>query len=328
MRPKKDGNNEVNNEQIKPAEVPSQNENVAKQLKDSLNENKSSEDDTNCLRNERVIIRHIPKESGSITNTKHIAYGGMMRGAIRIFTVPIIASTGSYYDVLTKKEKACLEKAMHLEDNALSVHKTKENFWENFIVRLTKEDNYLSLSDPIEYIKYKVLLANKDFIASSIEEAEDKPKATYQFVIIRENEELARSRTKMSATMESYKEFGKIEDNIPLMRTIVETIDGKPTSPKINIEFLKTRINNIIQADCRIFLKIVKDPLLNTKVLIKQAIEAGIISNRGSFLYVTETNTPLCNNGEDPTLNVAAKYLNLPKNQELKFSIEGKLKLE
>ena len=77
-----------------------------------------------------------------------------------------------------------------------------------------------------------------------------------------------------------------------------------------------------------IFLKIVKDPLLNTKVLIKQAIEAGIISNRGSFLYVTETNTPLCNNGEDPTLNVAAKYLNLPKNQELKFSIEGKLKLE
>jgi hypothetical protein len=35
---------------------------------------------------------------------------------------------------------------------------------------------------------------------------------------------------------------------------------------------------------------------------------------------------PLCNNGEEPTLNIAAKYLNDPVRQELKFSLEAKLK--
>ena len=28
---------------------------------------------------------------------------------------------------------------------------------------------------------------------------------------------------------------------------------------------------------------------------------------------------------EEPTLNIAAKFLNLPKNQEIKFSLEAKL---
>ena len=60
--------------------------------------------------------------------------------------------------------------------------------------------------------------------------------------------------------------------------------------------------------------------------IVKKAIEAGVISNRGNFLYYKEDNSPLCSNGEEPTLNIAAKFLNLPKNQELKFSIEAKIK--
>ena len=74
------------------------------------------------------------------------------------------------------------------------------------------------------------------------------------------------------------------------------------------------------------FLQIAKDPLLDNKVLIKKAIEAGVIARRGNFLYIKENNMPLCNAGQDPTINVAAKFLSLPKNQELKFSIEAKVK--
>jgi hypothetical protein len=29
----------------------------------------------NCLRNERITVRHIPKEGGFITNPKHLLYG-------------------------------------------------------------------------------------------------------------------------------------------------------------------------------------------------------------------------------------------------------------
>ena len=65
---------------------------------------------------------------------------------------------------------------------------------------------------------------------------------------------------------------------------------------------------------------------MSTKVLIKKAVEAGIIANRGNYLYLRDGNLPLCNDGQDPTLNIAAAFLNEPKHQDLKFTIEAKLK--
>lgn len=281
----------------------------------------------NCLRNKRVIIKHVPKETGLVTNPNHILYGGMAESAVRWLTVPILAS-GVYVNVLTNTEKSYLEEVMGLEYNALSIYNKENNFWDNFQVRLTKQDNILDLSNPEDYIKYKVLLANKDIIAPSLQDLEDHPKATYQFVIIHENEESQTSKKKISATMQAYMEFGKVQDNIHILRTIIETIDGRPTSKNSKIEFLQEKINNLIQADAKLFVKVVTDPMLATKVLIKRAIEAGLISNRGGMLYLKEGGTPLCGDNEEPTMSYAAKFLNLPKNQDLKFALEAKIKIK
>lgn len=292
---------------------------------------KSTAATVNCLRNERVIIRHIPKESGMVTNPKHILFGGMAENAVRTFVVPRLSS-GMFVNILTDSEKAFLEEVMGLEYNALSIYKKVDNFWddsnENGIsrVRLTKQDNYLNLADPEDYIRYKILLANKDYIAPSLQALQDSPKATYQFVIISEGDETKSAKDNMSATMKCYKEFGKIENDINTLRVIVETIDGRPTAPTAKLEFLQGRINALIQADSKIFLRVITDPMLSTKVLIKRAIEAGLISNRGNYLYLKSDNTPLCEVNEEPTLNIAAKFLNTPKNQEIKFALEAKLK--
>lgn len=279
-----------------------------------------------CLRNERIIVRHVPKEGGLVTNPKHILYGGMAENAVRYFTVPILASSGAYKNVLTDDEKAFLEEVMGLEYNALSVYKKENNYWSNYQVRLTKQDNFLDLSVPDDYIKYKVLKANSNFIADSLETLQDKPKATYQFVMIREGEEESNESEKLSATMRCYMEYGKIKDDKDILKCIIELIDGRPIAANSKIELLQGKINNLIQADSKLFLKIITDPLLSTKVLINKAIEAGIISKRGDQYYLISSNSPLCGNNEDPTLNVAARYLNLPKNQELKLSIEAKIK--
>ena len=285
----------------------------------------------NCLRNERVIVRHIPKERGMVTNPKHILFGGMAENAIRTFVVPRLSS-GMFVNVLTDSEKAFLEEVMGLEYNALSIYKKVDNFWddsnENGIsrVRLTKQDNYLNLADPEDYIRYKILLANKDFIAPSLQALEDTPKMSYQFVIITEGAETKSAKDNMSATMRCYKEFGKVENDINILRTIIEAIDGRPTAPTVKLEFLQTKANQLIQADSKLFLKVITDPMLSTKVLIKRAIEAGLIANRGNYLYLRSDNTPLCENNEEPTLNIAAKYLNSPKHQEIKFTLEAKLK--
>lgn len=284
-----------------------------------------------CLRNERVIVRFVPRQSGIVTNPKHILYGGMAEGAIRKFTVPKLSS-GMFVNVLTDNEKAYLEEAMGLEYNALSIYKKVDNFWDDSndggisTVRLTKGDNYLNLADPEDYIRYKILLANKDFIAPSLQELEDHPKRTYQFVIVQEGEETRNANKEMSATMQSYMEFGKIQDNVQILRTIIEILDGRPTAKNTKLEFLQQRVNKLIQADARLFLKVIKDPLLPTKVLIKRAIEGGLISNRGGMLYLKSDGTPLCGDNEEPTLNVAAKFLSSPKHQELKLSLEAKLK--
>ena len=279
----------------------------------------------NCLRNERVIVKHVPKETGIVRDPKHILYGGMAEGAVRWLTVPRLTS-GMYVNVLTNAEKACLEEVMGLEYNALSIYNKVDNFWDNYQVRLTKQDNFLNLADPDDYIKYKVLLANKDLIAPSLQDLEDHPKATYQFVIIHENEESQASKKKMNATMQAYMEFGKIQENADILRTIIETIDGRPTSKNSKTEFLQEKVGKLIQADARLFVRVATDPLLSTKVLIKKAIEGGLISNRGGMLYLKADGTPLCEDNEEPTLNIAAKYLNMPKHQELKFAIEAKLK--
>ena len=305
-----------------------------KETKNNIKESKQVSNEgglINCLRNERVIVRHIPKETGIVTNPKHILFGGMAENAVRTFVVPKLSS-GMFINVLTDSEKAFLEEVMGLEYNALSVYKKVDNFWDDSNdsgisrVRLTKQDNYFNLADPEDYIRYKILLANKDYIAPSLQALEDFPKATYQFVIIAEGEESKVAKDNMSNTMKCYKEYGKVENDIDVLRVIIETIDGRPTSSSNQLEFLQAKSNILIQADSKLFLKVITDPYLETKVLVKKAIEAGLIVNKGNYLYLRSDGSPLCENNEEPILNTAVRYLNAPKHQDIKFALEAKIK--
>lgn len=285
----------------------------------------------NCLRNEKIIVRFIARAKGMITDPRHILFGGMAAGSKIKFTTPLLRS-GQYADVLTKEEKKFLEYKLGLEPNALSVHNRTNNFWSDANeqgigrIELIKGDNPLDLSQPIDYIKYKILLNNKDQIAPSIQVLQDKPKATYKFVIISESDTAKAANTKVTLKAQAYMEFGKINEDKEKMRVIIETIDGRPTAANSTVEYLQGKIGELIEANTKMFLQVVKDPFLNNKVLIKKAIEAGLISNRGNYLYLRDGNVPLCEHGQEPTMNIAAKYLSLPKHQELKFSIEAKLK--
>lgn len=291
-----------------------------------------SSEPVNCLRNEKVIVRFIPRPSMMVQNPKHVLYGGMAENAIRAFVVPRYSSTGSFVNVLTNNEKAFLEKAMGLEYNALSVYRKKDNFWDDSNpmgigrVILHKQDNYLDLSIPEDYIKYKILLANKDYIASSLQELEDRPKATYQFVIINENAEAHQNLNKMDTIKRCYMEYGKIENDFDTLRVVVELISGRPISSKVKLDYLQGKVNEYIQSDPRRFLATVKDELLPAKVLIKKCVEAGLIGMKNDAYYLREDNSPLCEINENSTLNNAAKYISSVKRQELKYSLEAKLK--
>ena len=129
----------------------------------------------------------------------------------------------------------------------------------------------------------------------------------------------------MTILMQCYTAYGKIEDDVDALRIIIETLTGITVHKNTKKEFLQTKINELIQSNSKMFLKIATDPLLQTKVLIRKCIESGLIAHRGNQYYIREGNIPMCEDGE-PTLNVAAQWINLPKNQEIKLSLEAKLK--
>ncbi len=285
----------------------------------------------NCLRNERVIVKFVPSPTAMIHSKGHILSGGMADSATRSFVVPRL-STGMLVNVLTNEEKAFLEQAMGLEYNALSIYRKRDNFWDDSNevgigkVVLHKQNNYLDLSVPEDYIKYKILLANKDYIASSLQELEDRPKATYQFVIISENAETQMNLSKNDAKMECYMEYGAIRNDSDVLRTVLEIITGRPLAPQSKKDFLQAKTMDNIEKDPRRMLAIFKDELLPAKVLIKKASEAGLITKRNDLYYYE--GTPMCEMGEDSTFTNAAKYISSIKRQQLKYTLEAKLKSE
>lgn len=283
----------------------------------------------NPLRKEKIFVRFVPQKTGPASeNKRHVLSGGMADGASFTLCVPVLRSTGNYKNILTNEEKDYLEKALGLDYNALSVYnKNGNNYWDNYRVRIpnAKEGLHLDLSDPEDYIKYKVLLANTDIVAPSVQERMERPQATYRFEIVRQTEEAALENAKMDATMESYKEFMKIENDIDTVRVLVEMLDGRPYDQKTGAAFLRQRVNILIQANAKVFLSQIKDPLLHAKVIIKRSVELGKVSRKADYYYLAADNTPLCESDEKPTLSVAAKFLNTPAHQDIKFLLESEV---
>lgn len=291
-----------------------------------------SDEPVNCLRNEKIIVRFVPSQTAMVQRKGHILSGGMAENATRSFVVPRLAKTGMFKNILTDSEKSFLEKAMGLEINALSIYKKENNFWDDSNpsgigrVTLHKQDNYLDLSIPEQYIQYKILLANKDCIASSMEELEDRPKATYQFVLISEGDETKRSLSRMDITMECYTEYGAVKKDKDVLKVIIEQLEKRPISNNVKIDYLQNKINDYIQADPRKFYTVVTDKYLQAKVLIRKAVEAGLVGTKNNTYYLRKDGSPLCEMGEESTLNNAAKYVSSIKHQELKYLLEAQLK--
>ena len=312
---------DVLNDDMQYTEVPKEVDLERKDFEESQNR-RSSEGLVNCLRKELITAKLVIRDT-SITDKRHPYYGGKADGTYDIFTVPLLRN-GALKNPLTREEKDFLEDYMGLEPNALSVHNTKNNFWENRQVIIDKEGAIFDLSTPMGYINYKILLANTDTICPSIELLKKRPKATYRYVLASDKQVYDATVEKVSTKSKCWKLYGKVEDNPEVLRSIIETFTGVPTDAKSSIEFLQESCVELLENNPKLFLDVISDPLLEYKVTIRQAVEKNVIVKRGDWYYYN--NVPLCAKNENPTLTIAAKYISNPKNQEILFSIQDKLK--
>ena len=173
---------------------------------------------------------------------------------------------------------------------------------------------------------YKMLLSWSDYICPSMEQLRNANKATYRYVIVNENDEAKAAGEEMSINQRCYFAFGKYEDNTDVLRFVIQSLTGKNLAPSTKIEFLHQQANEQIKANPKMFLNVIEDPLIETKTLIHRAVDNGIISKRGDFYYITETNQALSEGNIDPTITNAAKFLESPKRQDLLLTIQAKVK--
>ena len=128
--------------------------------------------------------------------------------------------------------------------------------------------------------------ANNDLIADSLETLRDRPRPTYKFYMTSEEEETASVNDKMDTIMKCYKEFGKYENNLDVLKCVIELIEGKPLSQNVKADSVRAKINTLIQERTKDFLKTITNTYLQEIVLIKKAVLAGLILKNGDYYYL------------------------------------------
>jgi hypothetical protein len=275
-----------------------------------------------CLENKRLVIKFYPKQRGFITNAKHILYGGMLEGSVRVLPTPINRN-GDYKNVLTNDEKTYLEERMQLGKDALSVYKKQDNYWDNVKVKLEKGENYFDMSSPEDYIKAKVAMAHDNIVAKSFDEINHK--VTTMFYVVKEGEKEQESHRKLTAKQEAYKLYGKIEDEREILDYICKAVRGATSTRTTKLSTVQGWIGDIIENNTKEFLLVAGDKQLKTKILI----DHGVMSGAVRFIegqYLTAEGKPLCTSGE-ASLQAAANYLDMPVNQPTRLKIETRNKI-
>jgi tRNA splicing endonuclease len=264
-----------------------------------------------------VTVKYINRKKGMASNVgdDHVISGGMLSGSVKRFQVPLLRN-GSLKNVLTNEEKEFLESRTGLN---LSIY---GEFWSNHFVALFKDDNRLDLSDPMDYLSYKILMSLKDDIAPSW--SERNVKQTYQFVVTSSDEELTEKKQGLDNKKEAFKLYGKIEDDKEKLIGILKLLTNKPISKDATLKWLQSQVEEFLDKKPESFVAMLKDSKLETKLLVQSAEDKGVIVKSGNK-YATSDGLDLCENGQIPTFENAIAYLDNPKHQEVRSLIEAKL---
>lgn len=271
------------------------------------------------LPNERITVKFIGRRKGMAANVgaDHVISGGMLSNAVKRFGVPL-QRNGSLKNVLTEPEKTFLEQVTGLN---LSVY---GDFWRDYRVALYKDDanNQLDLSNPLDYISYKILLFQPDDIAHNWNDRNKKQ--TYQFAITRSDEEMLEKKQGYDSKREAFTLFGRIMDDREKLIGVLKLLTNKPISKDSKLEWIQERVGEFIDTMPYSFINVVNDSSFYTKMLINSAIDLGVIVKSGNK-YATADGLDLCNAGEVATFDNTVNYLDNPKNQEVRDIIEAKI---
>ena len=283
----------------------------------------------NPLKKETVEVKFIRSTSKMYSNESPLG-GGLAETASITYTVP--RENGMIKQILTPDEIAFFENYFGLPEGAMNFNAITNNYWTTYNrgyvnrVTLDKNGKRLDLSNAKDYIEYKILLANTEYICPNQETLENFRKATYRFVLNNDNTVAMSAGKSADLKFELFEIYGKYKEDADMLRVICYLIEHKKVSPKTKIELLKSKVVSMMENRAKDCYAVMSSKNLEQKKAILIGVEKGIISDRNGFYYYTENGQKLSNEYEEPNLNNAANYLADVANQELYFSISKKIK--
>ena len=279
---------------------------------------------TGFLKKETVLVQFIPKPTKEIRDPKHIAYGGKLEGTFDMISPPRL-DKGRMQNILTNDEKKGLE---YLMDRDLSIY---GDFWRSyrkggmFPIALGKSDVTLNLWVPEDYIIWKVLL-NTNLVANTTNQLKNEYRASYKYVMVKENEGTKVEEDRINDTAEAYGFYSELANSPDSLRYILRKL-GKHTHSGQDLGFLRKEVGKAIDnvSDRTLILKFKEDKLFKEKILLEEAFGLGVI-DRISDQYFTKENEAISGTGDEPTEHNAARFLGSPVGQEMRLAIEARVK--
>lgn len=274
------------------------------------------------LPQETVLVKPNLTNPGWVKNPRHVAFF-KLEGAFDMFTVAM-SRNGTLKNPFTDAEKNYLTEVLQLDSKELSVY-TANSFLRLQNIRLGKDPVKLDLSQPDDFIKYKILLTNTDKVAPSVKDV--KKKGTYKYYIEREADVTSVNKEKGDINKTAWKEYGKMEENkgkLAAFLKVYSRVMGQPAKKidkSTKLDFLQGQVSAIIEANTKQFAEIVDNPNYDTILLIAEAVEKGIIVAKGTNYFLKGGTDKL-----GSSLIETVSYLNNAMNQELKLTIEQQIK--
>lgn len=226
--------------------------------------------------------------------------------------VPLNKNTGRLTDPLTKEEREYFETmaGLDLEAGDLNPHKKKDNFWHNFDVNIRKSDDVvtdktilmtLDLSDPIQYLQYKVLLANSNPSGGVVapEWSERLKSGTYRIALQHEGQQHTDKVKKADKMKKAYKYFSKIDSSSEAMFDFLtvyflENAKSKRPSEDSDKDFYYSEIQDLIDTDLEGVCEIIDDAKnYDYKLLVHRGLKVGALKMVGGTNIETVDGLPV-----------------------------------
>ena len=295
------------------------------------------------LPNKKIHIKPIIKK-GKWLSEEHSG-NFMYDNTTVIISVPINVHTGQLVDPLTKEEREFFEdkqrSGMDFKPGDLNIHKKTNqltgefNHWTLFEYRIHKNQGVLNdasildtldLSNPVDYLKYKVLLTNGmpgGIIAPSWEKRFDQ--GTYRLALMDASVEDDLSANRADKLGKAYGFYNTINNSRTKMHEVISVYwleNRKAIKPEddASIEWLKKEIVKIITENLDGFLNLIESNY-EEKLLIHTGLKCGALRLNGKS-FSTADGEPI-----GDSLREAILYYRDERHNEKKLKLIAQIEL-